>query len=104
MSPLILLLIEKVLNVVIRYNNKNSIAFDLENKRLFFPFNSNVSLVHSSDNGIYFKYNYKKYFAKKTKRKIFKFLKMWALERGLDISISRCCKVSFSLQKSGSFF
>ncbi|WP_322962632.1 hypothetical protein RRG39_00760 [Mycoplasmopsis cynos] len=35
-EPLILLLIEKGLNGVIRYNNKNYVAFDLENKRLFF--------------------------------------------------------------------
>ncbi|WP_322962003.1 hypothetical protein RRG51_00750 [Mycoplasmopsis cynos] len=35
-EPLILLLIEKGLNGVVRYNNKNSTAFNLENKRLFF--------------------------------------------------------------------
>ncbi|MCU9936831.1 hypothetical protein NWP96_07270 [Mycoplasmopsis cynos] len=52
----------KVLNVVVRYNGKNYAAFNLENKRVIFPFNSNVSLAHSSDNEIYFKYNGKNIF------------------------------------------
>ncbi|WAM06202.1 hypothetical protein ONA23_04145 [Mycoplasmopsis cynos] len=50
------------MNVVVRYNSKNYAAFNLENERVIFPFNSIVSLVHSSGNGIYFKYNYKKIF------------------------------------------
>ncbi|UWV92551.1 hypothetical protein [Mycoplasmopsis cynos] len=38
----------KVLNVVVRYNSENYAAFNLENERVIFPFNSIVSLVHSS--------------------------------------------------------
>ncbi|WP_338583122.1 hypothetical protein [Mycoplasmopsis cynos] len=75
-EPLILLLIEKVLNVVVRYNGKNYAAFNLENKRIIFPFNSNVSLAHSSDNEIYFKYNGKKYFPKEPSEKYLSFSKM----------------------------
>ncbi|WAM10454.1 hypothetical protein ONA00_03525 [Mycoplasmopsis cynos] len=56
-EPIDLVINRKVLNGVVRYNGKNYAAFDLENKRVIFPFNSNVSLVHSSDNEIYFKYN-----------------------------------------------
>ncbi|UWV77253.1 hypothetical protein [Mycoplasmopsis cynos] len=94
----------KVLNGVVRYNGKNYAAFDLENKRVIFPFNSNVSLVHSSDNEIYFKYNGEKYFAKEPSGKYLSFSEMWALERGLDISIPVDYKVSFSLQKKWFIF
>ncbi|UWV77019.1 hypothetical protein [Mycoplasmopsis cynos] len=66
----------KVLNVVVRYNSKNYAAFNLENERIIFPFNSNVSLAHSSDNEIYFKYNGKKYFPKEPSEKYLSFSKM----------------------------
>ncbi|WAM07048.1 hypothetical protein ONA23_02650 [Mycoplasmopsis cynos] len=65
------------MNVVVRYNGKNYAAFNLENKRVIFPFNSNVSLAHSSDNEIYFKYNGKKiFFAKELSKKYLSFSKM----------------------------
>ncbi|WAM04295.1 hypothetical protein [Mycoplasmopsis cynos] len=46
----------------------------------------------------------KKYFAKEPSGKYLSFSEMWALERGLDISIPACYKVSFSLQKKWFIF
>ncbi|UWV92289.1 hypothetical protein [Mycoplasmopsis cynos] len=46
----------------------------------------------------------KKYFAKEPSGKYLSFSEMWALERGLDISIPAVTKLAFLYKKSGSFF
>ncbi|BBA22629.1 transposase [Mycoplasmopsis bovirhinis] len=94
----------KVLNGVVRYQGKNLAAFDMHDKRIIFPYNSDVVLVHSSDDNLYFKYNGKKYFAKEPKGKYLSFTEMWALEKGLDYSIPAVGKLAFIHKKTNSFF
>ncbi|VEU64449.1 Uncharacterised protein (plasmid) [Mycoplasmopsis cynos] len=52
---------------------------------------------------ISFKYNGKKYFTKEPSKKYLSFSKMWALERGLDISISAVTKLAFLYKKAVHF-
>ncbi|WP_322959131.1 hypothetical protein RRG53_03845 [Mycoplasmopsis cynos] len=94
----------KVLNGVVRYQGKNYAAFDMYNKRIIFPFNSDVLLAHSSDDNLYFKYNDKKYFAKEPNGKYLSLTEMWALEKGLDYSIPAVGKLAFIYNKTNSFF
>ncbi|WAM11215.1 hypothetical protein ONA00_01820 [Mycoplasmopsis cynos] len=94
------------MNVVVRYNYKNYAAFNLENERVIFPFNSIVSLVHSSGNGIYFKYNtkYKKNILLKNQvENIWVFQKCEHSKEDLIFQY-RSYKVSFSLQKKWFIF
>ncbi|WP_338582806.1 hypothetical protein [Mycoplasmopsis cynos] len=94
----------KVLNGVVRYRGKNYAAFDMYNKRIIFPYNFDVLLVHSSDDNLYFKYNDKKYFAKEPNGKYLSLTEMWALEKGLDYSIPAVGKLAFIYNKINSFF
>lgn len=76
----------------------------MHDKRIIFPYNSDVVLVHSSDDNLYFKYNGKKYFAKEPNGKYLSFTEMWALEKGLDYSIPAVGKLAFIHKKTNSFF
>ncbi|WP_145981131.1 hypothetical protein [Mycoplasmopsis bovirhinis] len=87
-----------------RYQGKNLAALDMNNKRIMFPYNSDIVLVHSSDDNLYFKYNYKKYFAKEPNRKYLSATEMWALEKGVDYSIPAVGKLAFIYKQTNSFF
>ncbi|WP_120161211.1 hypothetical protein [Mycoplasmopsis bovirhinis] len=82
-----------------RYKGKNLAAFDMNNKRIMFPYNSDVVLVHSSDDNLYFKYNDKKYFAKEPNGKYLSATEMLALEKGLDYSIPAVGKLAFTYRQ-----
>ncbi|MHA3845855.1 transposase family protein [Mycoplasma sp. VS276A1] len=94
----------KILNGVVRYGGINYAAFDEEGKRIIFPLHSNVRLVHSSDGNIYFKYLDKKYYAKEPTGVYLTETELWALSKGLDISIPAVEKLELLYKRSKSFF
>ncbi|WLP85461.1 hypothetical protein [Mycoplasma seminis] len=94
----------KILNGVVRFQGKNYAAFDELGKRIIFSIGSNVVLVYSSDENIYFKYGSKKYYAKEPTGKYLTPTEIWALEKGLDISIPAVEKIAKLYRNSNSFF
>ncbi|MFV8471199.1 hypothetical protein ACNQ1O_00085 [Mycoplasma sp. B6188] len=94
----------KILNGVVRYGGVNYAAFDEEGKRIIFPLHSNVTLVNSSDGELYFKYLDKKYYAREPKGIYLTETELWALSKGLDISIPAVEKLEVLYKRSKSFF